>query len=262
MNNVARAIVRHELLERSRDRWVVMVTFLFMLLSVGITSYGKASQDYAAIIIGPSLVTLVAFLVPLIGLVLGHDAIVGEKERHTLGLILSLPVSRGKVLLSKFIGRLLALGLAILLGLSSACLFLETSQWWTIMELIPQTLLLGAAFLSIGISVSSFSDSVATSATMCVALWFLLVFIYDLVLLSALVAMDGAISQEVIAWAVFLNPAGLFRSCLMVEMIGESTMVELGQSASLPHIGLISAIWTGWVIMPLLVGSFRLRRGI
>ena len=96
MGRVAAALVLYELQERARDRWVVVVTGLFALLAVGIAAYGSAAEDTAAVVTAPSLVTLAAFLVPLVALILGHDAIVGERERHTLGLLLSLPVHRGE----------------------------------------------------------------------------------------------------------------------------------------------------------------------
>ena len=49
-----------------------------------------------------SLSSLTVFLLPLIALLISHDAIVGEMERGTLLLLLSYPVARWQVLLGKF----------------------------------------------------------------------------------------------------------------------------------------------------------------
>jgi Cu-processing system permease protein len=94
MGRVGRALIWHELLERTRDRWVVVISLLFALLATGVGLYGRSAETDVAKLTGPSLVTLASLLVPLVALVLSHDAIVGERERNTLGLLLSLPVGR------------------------------------------------------------------------------------------------------------------------------------------------------------------------
>jgi Cu-processing system permease protein len=94
MGRVARALVWHEFSERARDRWVLVISILFALLASGVGLYGRGAEAEVAKLAGPSLVTLASLLVPLVALVLSHDAIVGEQERNTLGLLLSLPVSR------------------------------------------------------------------------------------------------------------------------------------------------------------------------
>ena len=53
---------------------------------------------------------------PLIALLISHDAIVGEMERGTMLLLLSYPVARWQVLLGKFLGHLAILAFATCLG--------------------------------------------------------------------------------------------------------------------------------------------------
>jgi len=120
MGRVGRALVWHELQERLRDRWVVVISVLFALLASAVSLYGRSAEAEIAKLTGPSLVTLASLLIPLVALVLSHDAIVGERERNTLGLLLSLPVGRFEVVFAKHIGRGLALVLAVLVGLGAA----------------------------------------------------------------------------------------------------------------------------------------------
>lgn len=242
-------------MERLRDRWVIVITLLFATLAVGIAAYGRSAQDTAAVITAPSLVTLIVFLVPLVALVLGHDAIVGERERHTLGLLLSLPVHRTEVLLAKFLGRALALCTSIGLGLGSATLLLGAGQRQVVLALVPPTLLLGASFLSLGMLISVGARRVATAASLAVVVWFALVFIYDLGLLALMVLTDGAVGQEVVTWLVTLNPAGLFRTQQMLQLVGHDALAELGMSVVLPGPALRGVIWTAWIIVPLMIGG-------
>lgn len=241
-----------------RDRWVIVITLLFAILAAGIAAYGRSAEDTAAVVTAPSLVTLVVFLVPLVALVLGHDAIVGERERHTLGLLLSMPAHRAEVLLAKFIGRALALCAAIGLGLGSATPLLATGQRQIVLGLVPPTLLLGASFLSLGVLISVVSRRVATAASLAVVTWFVMVFIYDLLLLALMVLTEGGVSQEVVTWLVTLNPAGLFRTQQMLQLVGHEALTDLGLSVALPGAAARAAIWVGWVAGPLILGGLML----
>lgn len=260
MGRVAAALILHELAERTRDRWVVVTTILFALLAMGIAAYGSAAQDTAGLVTAPSLVTLNAFLVPLVALILGHDAIVGERERHTLGLLVSLPVARWEVLLAKLIGRGLALCISICVGFGAAALWLEPGQRPVVLSLLGPSILLGTSFLSFGVFLSTVARRVATAASLAVATWFLLILFYDLALLTAMVATDGALSQETMAWLVSLNPAGLYRTSLMTRLLGADALQELGLVVSLPGSRARLMVWMGWIILPMLAGTALLSR--
>lgn len=260
MSRVFRALVLHEFLERTRDRWVLIITALFVLLATGISLYGRNAEEAQGAVTAPSIVTLATFLVPLVALILGHDGIVGERERNTLGLLLSLPVRRGEVLLAKYVGRMSALTLAVGLGIGSSALLLDAGHRTTLLSLVPPTLLLGAAFLSIGLAVSVFVRHRATAASLAVVLWFLLVFFYDLGLLAALVASNGAIGEDTVAWLVTINPAGLYRSALLVDLMGVESLAEMGLTLALPGAGVRAALWSAWILGPLLVGMAVMSR--
>ncbi len=250
-----RALVLHELAERVRDRWVLVITALFALLASGVAMYGRTAEESAAAVTAPSIVTLATFLVPLVALVLGHDAIVGERERHTLGLLLSLPVDRSEVLIAKYLGRGLALFLSIGLGLGAAMVFLGPGQRQTVLWLLPHTLLLGAAFLSVGVLVSAVAERHATAASLAVVTWFLLVFFYDLGILAALVASDGALGGDKVGALVALNPAGLYRSSLLSQLGIGSGPEAAGVGALVPGIAAQVGLWVAWIVGPLVVGG-------
>src|SRR5260221_8618722 len=75
----------------------------------------------------PSFVALLGFLLPVISIGLGFDAINSEFNRRTLSRVLSQPIYRDALLLGKFLGGLatLAVGLlALWLIVFGACLLL------------------------------------------------------------------------------------------------------------------------------------------
>jgi Cu-processing system permease protein len=263
MYRVGRALLVHEYLERIRDRWVVVVSLLFAMLASGVSLYGRGAEIDAAKLTGPSLITLASLVVPLVALILSHDAIVGERERNTLGLLLSLPVSRIEVLLAKFFGRAGALATAVILGLGAAMIVSEPAAARALMKLMGPTLLLGLAFLSIGMLISVLARRQVAAASTVVVVWFGLVFFYDLGLLGLLVVSDGAISQDIIAQLVLANPAGLYRVQMMQSFAGPEVLRDLGMSVSLPGSKVIALIWLGWLALPVLAsGLFMSRRQV
>jgi Cu-processing system permease protein len=223
--------------------------------------YGRGAEGGAAALTGPSLVTLASLFVPLVALALGYDAIVGERERNTLGLLLSLPVSRGEVVLAKFLGRGLALTIAVLVGLGAAMLAAADGEARTLGMLIGPTLLLGLSFVSIGMLVSAVSSRQSVATSLVVVLWFLLVFFYDLGLLGLLVATDGEIPQWLVAGLVVANPAGLYRIALVSALSGEAALSELGLVTALPGPWGTAAIWAAWILGPVLLSALVLIRG-
>ncbi len=260
MGRVGRALIWHELLERTRDRWVLVISVLFALLASGVGLYGRSAEADVAKLTGPSLVTLASLLVPLVALVLSHDAIVGERERNTLGLLLSLPVGRFEVVAAKFIGRSLALAAAVFLGLGAAMLVSEPGGARTLMMLMGPTLLLGLAFLSIGILISALTRRQATAASAVVVVWFGLVFFYDLGVLGLLVITDGGLPQSAVSALVVGNPAGLYRVQMMHELAGLEALQDLGVTTDLPGAAATWLLWSSWLVFPALISGALLAR--
>ncbi|MDF6758050.1 ABC transporter permease, partial [Escherichia coli] len=114
------AVAAKELRDRLRNRWVLAVAVVFAVFSLVISYFGGAEQGT----LGPrsiefvitSLVSLVIYLIPLIALLLGFDAVVGERERGSLDLLLALPLTRVELLLGKYLGLAAALTLSTLGG--------------------------------------------------------------------------------------------------------------------------------------------------
>jgi len=260
MGRVGLALIVHELLERARDRWVIVISVLFGLLATGVSLYGRNVGDNAATLTGPSLVTLASLLVPLVALVLSHDAIVGERDRNTLGLLLSLPVSRVEVVAGKFLGRALALALAVVAGLGVAAVITGGAQASVLWSLVLPTLKLGLAYLALGMLISSLVARPVTAASLVVVTWFLLVFFYDLALLALLVVTDGAVSAQTIATLVVANPSGLYRTEMMRQLAGPDVLAGLGLSVTMPGGLARAAIWLAWIVGPVGLSGLLLWR--
>lgn len=120
------AIARLELLIARRNMWVATSVILMGLFTVVLTLAGGAPTGTLGIdpltVAVTSITTLSVYLIPLIGLLLSFDAIAGEAERGTLALSLTYPLSRGEILIGKFLAHfsVLAFAVAVGLGLTAA----------------------------------------------------------------------------------------------------------------------------------------------
>ena len=121
-------IAGKEIQEGLRNRWVLAMTMLLAALALTLTFLGSAPTGNVGVraldVVIVSLSSLTIFLLPLVALLISHDAIVGEMERGTMLLLLSYPVSRRQVVFGKFVGHLAILAFATVLGYGAAALAL------------------------------------------------------------------------------------------------------------------------------------------
>ena len=121
-----RVIAAKEFRDRIRNRWVLAVALIFALFALAIAYFGAAQQGAVGFrgidVTIASLVSLVIYLVPLIALILGYDAIVGERERGSLELLLSMPITRFEILLGKYLGLAAALASSTVIGFGAGLL--------------------------------------------------------------------------------------------------------------------------------------------
>ena len=191
-----------EVRESVRNRWVLAATLLLGALSLSLTFLGSAPTGTvganALDVVVVSLSSLTILLLPLIALLLSHDAIVGEIERGTMLLLLSYPVGRRQVVIGKFVGHVAVLALATLVGFGAAGVALaltgttiERQSWNAFALMVGSSVLLGAAFLAIGYCASVLARSRGAAAALAVCIWLALVVVYDMLLLGLLVADQG-----------------------------------------------------------------------
>ena len=114
------AIAGHEVLAGIRNRWMLAASLLLGVLAltlafIGSTPAGPVAASPLAITV-VSLSSLSVFLVPLIGLLVSYDALVGEIERGTMPLLMTYPVTRWRIVLGKFAGQVAILAIATVVG--------------------------------------------------------------------------------------------------------------------------------------------------
>lgn len=257
-------IAAKEIQEGLRNRWVLATTLLLAALALSLTFLGSAPTGNvgagALDIVVVSLSSLTIFLLPLIALLISHDAIVGEMERGTMILLLSYPVGRYQIVLGKFCGHVLILAFATVIGYGVAAGALAISgaavlaaSWYAFAWMIGTSIMLGAAFVAIGYLISSLARDRGTAAGASVGVWLIMVLVFDMALLGLLVVDQGkTVSASMLEQLLFLNPTDIYRLANLTgfNVSQFSGMAGLAGSAGVSTLALLIGMAL-WIAVPL-----------
>lgn len=254
------AIAYTEFLIGVRNRWVILASLVLFVFALVLAFLGGAPGGAMHIghltVTVANLATLSVYLVPLLALLLGFDAIAGEVDRGTLPLMLANPISRLSVLSGKFLGHLSVIAIAILTGfgltgLGIVVFSMDASGLVHLARLIVTSIALGAVFLAISYIVSILARNSGMAAALAIGVWLVSVVLYDLVLLGALVSDSGGyFSTTVFPWLLVANPADAFRLYNMAALdLGAGATGLSGLKTTLPLGAYLPVLFlAGWFL--------------
>jgi Cu-processing system permease protein len=262
-------VAAKELRERIRNSWVLAVALVFAAFALLIAYFGAAQQGAVGFrgieVTIASLTSLVIYLVPVIVLILGYDAVAGERERGSLDLLLSLPLTRFELLLGKFMGLAAALAISTLAGFGLAAAAIayqaDITALYHYARFVLSALLMGMAFLSMAVMVSVLAADRARASGAAIALWFFFVLVFDLALLGALVLTGGQVGGEVLPYLLLANPADIFRIFNIFSMEEVKSLYGLAtvMPPALANPWVLVAAMLGWIVAPLAIAAWRFK---
>jgi ABC-type transport system involved in multi-copper enzyme maturation, permease component len=137
----------------------------------------------------PSFASFLGFLLPLVAIALGFDAINGEYNRRTMSRLLAQPIYRDAVLFGKFLGGLLVLTVALLtlwllmVGLGILFLGLPPSLDDILRALawLASMVAYAGVWLALAIALSTFIRNTATSALACLSIWLIFAVFWSMI---------------------------------------------------------------------------------
>jgi Cu-processing system permease protein len=263
-------VAAKEFRDRLRNRWVLVAAAVFTAFALVIAYVGAAQQGEVGLrgidVTIASLVSLVIYLVPLIALVLGFDSIVGERERGTLDLLLSMPITRLELLLGKYVGLSAALACSTLIGFGVVGGLLSLNMPGAVLihyaGFMASAVLLGMAFLSLALMVSVHASDRTRASGMAIALWFFFVLVFDLLALGALVVGGDRLGGDALPYLMLLNPADVFRILNIFGFDDVRTLHGLATvfPARLANPALLGGTMLAWIVAPLAVAAWKFRR--
>ncbi|MBM3503220.1 MAG: ABC transporter permease [Alphaproteobacteria bacterium] len=175
----------------------------------------------------PSFVSFLGFVVPIVAIALGFDAINAEYSRRTLSRILSQPIYRDALLVGKFLAALLTLSLTfvalwlLITGLGLITLGVPPSgeEVGRGLMFLLATIGYAGVWLAIAMMFSALFRAPATSAMASLALWLLFAVFWSIV--AGLISQIGATPEDLVfgptqqqveleQWVTRLSPNTLY----------------------------------------------------
>lgn len=250
-------VLKFEFKNILRSRWIFGYTLVTLLITAGLNYLTSDKQKVMV-----SLALILPLLVPMVALTYStlHWY---YNERFTV-LLLTQPISRRTVMLSRYFALAMALSLSVVIGLIIP--FLLQGRWPDGLTLLASTaVILTFIFVGVALLIATLMDDRLKGIGLALGAWIYLNLIHDGLLLVLLVVFRE--SPMELAAGIFssLNPISLSR---IVQIMYFDQPLLLGHTGALTRQILTS--WKGaslvvvctvcWIFIPLLSANHYFRR--
>ncbi len=271
VREVVAAIAIKETRTGVRNRWFILYTLIFTALIAGFAAVALSASELTGQAgfgrTAAGLLNLLLLMVPLIGLTVGAQVIVSDRQDRSLDYLLAQPVTSLEVFVGKFLGAAASFMLLLLIGFGGAGVVMAlrggVGGAGNFVLLVVLTLLLGLAMLSIGIAISSFSRQTAAALGIALTVWLLFVIVGDLGIMGSSIMLG--LSPDTLLALTALNPLDVYK-LVSVDLLHTSLDVlgpagiyavdRFGSSFSYLMLGLLAL----WIIVPLPIGYWLFKR--
>jgi ABC-2 type transport system permease protein len=287
------AVAKKDFQDSARSRWLWALTVLFVLFAgggayvyVGTDLLGSGPTDSDGLI--NLLSGSAGLLVPIIALLAGHKAIVGERESGSLKLLLSLPHSRAEAVFGKLLGRTVVVSGSILIGfLVATVLGVSLADQFDAVDFLAFTgitILLALAYVSIALGLSAATSSASRAIGLAVGFWLVFEFLWGFLAAGLLWAfndfsldgiVDGGVEGQYFLFTR-LSPSTAYGTAVATLSEGQSLIQQLNVIGLFPVAGpgdsplpggepvpfyledwFALVILAVWVIVPVVFGYLR-----
>lgn len=246
------SIAKKEFMDNFRNNWIIALSVIFAILALlasYLSSRGQGWQDFESTT--STMMMPVRFFIPIIGLMLGYAAIVGEIEKGSMGSLLSHPVTRTEVILGKFLGLGSIISSTVLVGFGIAGVIIAVNvpnpDYVLYLVFIAASILLGLAFMSLALFFSSFFKSRSAAMGGAIFLWVFFTMFWQFLIFGILIATtpNGLYSMPDWVYPIqLLNPTMAYS--------------HINQDVLSIHWIFLSLI--AWMILPMLMAFWIFKR--
>jgi Cu-processing system permease protein len=254
-----------------RNRWFLVYSAVFLVTIVAFSWVALAGSDLAGQAgfgrTSAGLLNLLLLIVPLIGLTIGAQSIVADREDRSLDYLLAQPVSSAEVFFGKYLGAALALVLLLVFGFGWAGAIMAmrgaAGKSGDFLLLVGLTTLLGLGMLSVGFLISSVSPQTSAALGIAVSLWLVFVIVGDLGIMGSSLVMN--LQPSTMLFLTLVNPLDTYK-IVSVEML-QSSLDVLGPAGVYATdrfgdrlIPVLISLVALWSLIPLAAGYVLFRR--
>lgn len=223
MNAIA-TVARKEVRDALNSSWLLLYAAMFTALALGLSYLGERNlgslgfENFSRTT--ASLLNLCLLLAPLVALALGSGAIAGERDRGTLTYLLAQPLDRWELLLGKYAGLAVSIGLATSAGFGVAGILIAINSSamdaGTYLLFLGLVLALIVVMTGLGLAVSVVSASRVQALGLAMLIWFVAAFFFDLVLIGMVSA--TSLGGGGLLLALLANPIEVVRVLAIIQL--------------------------------------------
>ena len=202
-------IIRYILYDILRSRMIIGYTAFLLLLSA--TLFATESHASKSVL---NLLNIILIIVPLVSIV--FTTIHYYNSYQFIELMLAQPIERIRLLLSEFIGIVLSLSVAFLIGVGMPILIFSANG--SGISLLFSGVLLTFIFSSLAFWVAAVTQDKAKGIGVALMLWFYFSLIYDFLILFLLFSFSDYPLEKAMLGFTALNPIDLGRVFVMLQM--------------------------------------------
>ncbi|MEM0492685.1 MAG: ABC transporter permease subunit [Candidatus Thermoplasmatota archaeon] len=197
MHNSVIYIAKKEFMDNIRNKWIIILSTLFAVLTIVFSLFGAIFstgwQDIGGTI--SSMMSIVNLLVPIIALILGYGAVIGEIEKGSMNALLALPTTRLEIILGKLFGLGSILSASIIIGFGTAGVIISLNisdpDILAYLVFMFATILLGLVFLSMAIFFSTLFKKRSSAIGGAILLWILFIIVIPTVIQGMVISEVG-----------------------------------------------------------------------
>lgn len=274
-------VAKKDFRDAIRSRALLGLTVLFAVFTLGgvyvstlIPGFTGTGGDQSTVTIVLGLLSPAGLLVPIIGLLVGYKAVVGERESGSLKCLLALPHTRRDVVFGKVIGRTGVVAVSTIIGFTvggiALYVFTDSVSLLNYLVFTVTTILLGLVFVSLAVGLSSATASTTRAAWGAFGLFALFQFIWGILgfLLMFVITGSPIPHPPVPDWYLLfsrLNPQSAYQSAATAVLSGTGSTTGALAGNSSGDLPFFLKGWFGfvilaiWFVIPLGMGYLRFR---
>jgi Cu-processing system permease protein len=259
--SVTGKVVKYELSDAVRSRWLIAYTLFFLLVTDALLRFGGSGAKAML-----SLMNVVLFIIPLVTVVFGTVYLYNAREFTEL--LLAQPVSRRQLFGGLYLGLTLPLSLGFLVGLGVpfAVHGLEDpTQRGALATLAATGVALTFVFTAIAFLIAVRAEDRLKGLGAAIGLWLLFSVVYDgLVLLAVALFADYPLERPMLG-LMTANPIDLARVLLLLQfdvsaLMGYTGAVFQRFFGGAGGIAIAAGALAAWVAVPVLLAARAFHR--
>ena len=265
MKSAVMMICWQEFTLNRRNRWVVSFALLFAILTVLLAYFGMVTSGYSGFQdftrTSASIINLGGFLIPLFALLLGVFSFITNQGYFEI--LVTQPISRSKVLLGRYLGLLLTILAASLLGFglpgALIAIVIGVVGAQSYLLVIVYSMMLAMVFTGLSVLISLLARRRQIALGMALGVWVFYELVYGMLMLGTTLYLAPTVLKTVLLAGLMGNPVDIVRVLSLLQVGGPhlygpagATLVKLTGSAGMATLFGVLGLLV-WVVAPLLV---------